>query len=206
MSFSPNEQYFKNIRNTVKLVIVSSEELVLKELERIQFDFENKVISVKCLKNLEEFDMGDKKVKMLKGIRIKVPFWLAIFLEKEGYVELEETNKIDFPSLYKMSIKEGENIDLQKLNSYFYVAMRQTYEEFKEKRKSIPYRQIEAIDMKLREIMTMRLSKIIKMAEKGRNITSKTRNFTPEERWLFEFVSEAIEKWKAIVKVSSEEV
>ena len=203
MNFSPNEQYFKNIRNTVKLVIVSSEELVLKELDRIQFDFENKDISVKCLKNLEEFDMGDKKVKLLKGVRIKIPYWLAIFLEKDGYVELEETNEMNFPILYKLSKKEGDNIALQKLNSYFYIAMRKTYEEFKDKKKSIPYRQIEAIDMKLRELMTMRLSKIIKIAEKGRNITTKTRNFTPEERWLFEFVSEAIEKWKAIIKVSN---
>ena len=203
MNFSPNEQYFKNIGNTVKLVIVSSEELVLKELERIQFDFENKDVSVKCLKNLEEFDMGDRKIKLLKGIRIKIPFWLAIFMEKDGYVEFEETNEIDFPKLYKMSIKEGENIEIQELNSYFYIAMRKTYKEFKDKKKSIPYRQIEAIDMKLRELMTMRLSKIIKIAEKGKNITTKTRNFTPEERWLYEFVSEAIEKWKDIVKVSN---
>jgi len=203
MIFSPNEQYFKNIRNTVELVIVSSEELVLKELERIQFDFENKDISVKCLKNLEEFDMGDRKIKLLKGVRIKVPFWLAIFLEKDGYIELEEKNEMNFPILYKLSKKEGDNIALQELSSYFYIAMKKTYEEFKDKKKSIPYRQIEAIDMKLRELMTMRLSKIIKIAEKGRNITTKTRNFTPEERWLFEFVSEAIEKWKAIVKVSN---
>ena len=184
---------------------MSSEELVLKELGRIQFDFENKDISVKCLKNLEEFDMGDRKIKLLKGVRIKVPFWLAIFLEKDGYIELEETNEMNFPILYKLSKKEGDNIALQELSSYFYIAMRKTYEEFKDKKKSIPYRQIEAIDMKLRELMTMRLSKIIKIAEKGRNITTKTRNFTPEERWLFEFVSEAIEKWKAIVKASNEE-
>ena len=203
MNFSPSEQYFKNIRNTVKVVIVSSEELVLKELERIQFDFENKDISVKCLKNLEEFDMGDRKIKLLEGIRIKIPFWLAIFMEKEGYIEVEDINEINFPKLYNLAEKEGESIPLQELNSYFYIAMRKTYEEFKDKKKSIPYRQIEAIDMKLRELMTMRLSKIIKIAEKGRNITTKTRNFTPEERWLFEFVSEAIEKWKAIVKVSN---
>ncbi len=203
MNFSPSEQYFKNIRNTVKVVIVSSEELVLKELERIQFDFENKDISVKCLKNLEEFDMGDRKIKLLKGIRIKIPFWLAIFMEKDGYIEFEDINEINFSKLYNLAEKEGESIPLQELNAYFYIAMRKTYEEFKDKKKSIPYRQIEAIDMKLRELMTMRLSKIIKIAEKGRNITTKTRNFTPEERWLFEFVLEAIEKWKAIVKVSN---
>ena len=181
---------------------MSSDESVLKELERIQFDFENKDISVKCLKNLEEFDMGDRKIKLQKGVKMKIPFWLALNLEDDGFVEFEEANNIDFPLLYKMAIKEGENIDLQKMNSYFYIAMRKTFEEFKDKKKTIPGRQIEAIDMKVRELMTMRLSKIIKIAEKGRNITNKTRNFTPEERWLFEFVSEAIDKWKEIVKVS----
>ncbi|MBY9000222.1 MAG: DNA replication complex GINS family protein [Candidatus Heimdallarchaeota archaeon] len=185
---------------------MSSDESILTELERIQFDFENKDISVKCLKNLEEFDMGDRKFKLLKGSRLKVPFWLAIFLEEDEYVELEETNEVDFPSLHKLAIKEGENISLQQLNAYFYIAMRKTYQEFKDKKKSIPYRQIEAMDMKLREIMTMRLSKIIKIAEKGKNITTKTRNFTPEERWLYEFVSEAIEKWKNIVKASDENI
>ena len=60
--------------------------------------------------------------------------------------------------------------------------------------------------MKLRELMTMRLSKIIKIAEKGKNITSKTRNMTPEEKWLYETVSDFVEKWKDMVKASEEKI
>ena len=102
-------------------------------------------------------------------------------------------------------VKEGENIDLQKISNYFYIAMKQSFQEHANGIKTMPFRQKESIEMKLRELMTMRLSKIIKIAEKGKNITSKSRNMTPEEKWLYEAVSAAVEKWKKMIKVVPEE-
>ena len=179
---------------------------MLNELERIQYDFEDFDIPVKCLKSLDEFDIGDRKIKLIKGLKIKIPFWLATLLEKEGYIELEEIGDLDFPELYKLGLKEGENIDLQKINNFFYILMRQQFEEFEKKGKTVPYRQKESLEIKLRDLMTMRLSKIIKIAGKGKNITIQTRNMTSEEKWLYNSVSEFIEKWKSMVKSSPENI
>jgi hypothetical protein len=178
-----------------------SDDLILDELERIQYDYEEKEVSVKCLKSIDEFDLGDKRIKLTKGVTMKFPFWIAAILEREEYVEITDVTEIDFPDLYKLAIKEGENIDLQKINNYFYLAMKSAFQEHIEGIKTMPYRQKESIEMKLRELMTMRLSKIIKIAEKGKNITSKSRNMTPEEKWLYETVSVAVEKWKKMIKV-----
>ena len=179
-----------------------SDEFLFEEFERIQHDFENQDINVKCLQTLAEFDVGDKKVRLSKGAKIKLPFWIAIILEKEEYVEIEDMSELDFPSLYKMALKEEENIDLQKMNNYFYIAMRETLEEYTKSGKVMRYGQQEKIEMKLRDLMKFRLSKIIKIAEKGKNVTSKIRNMSPEEKWLVEIVSEAVEKWWKMVQVS----
>jgi len=186
------------------LITLTSDNIFLNELERIQYDFEDFDIPVKCLKTMEEFDIGAKKVKLVKGLKIKMPFWLATFLQKEGYIELEEIGEFDFPGLYRLAIKEGENIDLQKINNFFYIIMKQMFDDYEKKGKAVPYRQKESLEIKLRDIMTMRLSKIIKIAGKGKNITTQIRNMSPEEKWLYDSISEFIEKWKSMVKSSND--
>jgi hypothetical protein len=187
------------------MIILISDDLILDELERIQHDFEDKEVSVKCLKSIDEFDIGDRKIKLTKGVTMKFPFWIASFLQREEYAEIVDITEIDFPELYKLAIKEGENIDLQKINNYFYLVMKSAFQEHADGISTMPYRQKESIEMKLRELMTMRLSKIIKIAEKGKNITSKSRNMTPEEKWLYETVSVAVEKWKKMIQAVQEE-
>ncbi len=186
------------------MIALISENRSITELERIQYDFEDMDIPVKCLKTIEEFDVGDRKIKLTKNLKTKIPFWLAILLEEEGLVELEEIEKLDFPELYRIALKEGET-NLQKINKFFYVLMKRTFEEFEKKGKVIPYRQKESLEIKMRELMTMRLSKIYHIATKGKNITTQIRNMTPEEKWLYNSISEIIEKWKDMVRVSSEE-
>jgi len=83
--------------------------------------------------------------------------------------------------------------------------MKRIFEDFEKKGKAIPYRQKESLEIKLRELMTMRLSKIYHIATKGKNITNLIRNMTPEEKWLYDSISEIIEKWKDMVKVDPED-
>jgi len=184
---------------------VISEDLIATELERIQYDFEEIDIPVKCLKTLEEFDIGNRKIKLVNGLKIKIPFWLANLLEREKLVEVEENEVLDLLVIEKLAEEEGKNIDLQKINNYIYILMKQTFNEYTEKNITLRYSQKERLEMKLRELMTKRLSKILKIAEKTKNITVKIRNMTPEEKWLYETVSNFVEKWKNMVKASEEE-
>ena len=182
------------------MVRLITDDLILDELERIQFIYEDMDIVVKCIKSLEEFNLGDKKIKLAKGVKFKIPFWVAKFLEEEEYVEIEESTDFNISKVHGMSLEEGKNVDLQKINNFFYVAMKQSFEEIINKTKTVPYSQQKKIEVELRNLMKMRLGKIIKIAEKSRNITTRTRNFSPEEKWLYQSVSDAVEKWKKMVK------
>ena len=82
--------------------------------------------------------------------------------------------------------------------------MKQLFDDYEKKGKAVPYRQKESLEIKLRDLMTMRLSKIIKIAGKGKNITTQIRNMSPEEKWLYDSISEFIEKWKSMVKSSND--
>lgn len=181
-----------------------SDDLVLDELERIQYDFEDKEVSVKCLESIDEFDIGDKRIKLAKGVTMKFPFWIATILASEGYVEIVDLMVVSFPKLDKLADDEGRNKGLQEINKYFYIAMKQAFQEHEEGIRTMPYRQRELIEMKLRELMTMRLSKILKISEKERMVTNATRKMTPEEKWLNEIVSTAVEKWKKMIKAVPE--
>ncbi len=176
-----------------------SEEDILKELDRIQHDFEESKVNVKCLETRNEFDIGGKKVKLNKGSTIQVPFWLATILEEEKLVKIEFSLKIDVPYLYRLSDNEKRDERLQQINPFFYIIASKVFNEYKEK-KALSSREYEYMNRMLREIMTKRLSKIIRIAEKGKNITSTSKNMSAEEKWLYNIVADAIEKWKSMIK------
>lgn len=182
------------------MVRLTEDNLLLDELDRIQYDYEDMDITVRCIKSLDEFDVGNKKIKLVKGVKLKIPFWIAIHLKEEEYVEIEDLIEFDISKVHGLSLDESKNVELQKISNFFYVSMKQSFEEIADKRKVVPYSQQKKIEVELRNLMKMRLGKIIKIAEKSRNITTTTRNFSPEERWLYQFISEAIEKWKKMVK------
>lgn len=187
------------------MITLLSDDLVLDELERIQFDFEDKEVAVKCLQSIDEFDIGDKRIKLTKGVTLKFPFWIALILEKEEYVEITDVLEISYSELNKLADGEVRNKGLQEINKYFYIAMKQVFQKHEQGIETMPYRQKEMIEMKLRELMTMRLSKVLKISEKERMVTTASRKMTPEEKWLNEIVSTAVEQWKNMIKVVSEE-
>lgn len=180
------------------------DKIILKEMERIQFDFEESNVSVLCKKDLFFDDLDDRKIRIKQGMKISMPFWLALMLEEKGYVEIEHEEKFDYPTLYRMALAESEKRDLQKVNKFFYILAKLTMEDIEKQKIKMPYRQRQNLELKLREFMTLRLNKIIKIAEKGKNITTLTRNMTPEEKWLFEYVVAAIEKWRTLAEPKTE--
>ncbi len=104
------------------------ENLLSDELERIQLDFETLEITVMCKQNLEEFTLGERKIKLTEGVKIKLPYWLAILLAKEDYVTIEDLSDFDFPELHEVTRKERENISLQKIDQFFYILARKTFQ------------------------------------------------------------------------------
>ena len=171
---------------------------VLKELERLQHDFEEKKVEVKCLESRGEFDIGGKRIKLQKGSVLQIPFWIAYMLHKEGLVEYDFLKKFNLSSVHFLTEKEKTKKALQPIDPFFYIIAKKTIEEFKEQ-KTISFRELERLEIELRELMTLRLNKVINMSTKSKNITSTIRNLTVEEKWLYNIVADAVEKWKIMV-------
>jgi len=181
------------------------DEYFAEELRRIQFDFEDSLLEVDCLKDLEFEKLEGKKISFRKGMKVKLPFWLARILEKEGYVKVHVTEKIDYPTLYKKTLGELEHMGLQNINKYFYILARMTLEDAEKKKLSLTFRDKQKMEIEIRKLMTSRLSKILKIAEKEKNITNMVRNMTPEEQWLYQLVSDAVKSWKTIWKTKEDQ-
>ena len=58
------------------------------ELQRIVFDFEEKLVQIKCLIDNPEIQIGDRKIKLIKGSEFEVPLWVARILTEEKAVEI----------------------------------------------------------------------------------------------------------------------
>ncbi len=178
-----------------------SEDLILEEIERIQHDFEDLDVEVKCEESFDEFDIGGKKIRLVKRSTIKLPYWLAVLLEEEKYVTIINPPKIDRIILNTKRVEEEKNpYKLQDIDKYFYLSAKKTYQELVEKGKMASAKDKETMEKELFRLLRMRLPKIVKMAETdGMNISSQSRNLTPEERWLCKLIAHAVNKWSKSV-------
>ena len=80
-----------------------------------------------------------------------------------------------------------------------------TLEDAEKKKLSLTFRDKQKMEIEIRKLMTSRLSKILKIAEKEKNITNMVRNMTPEEQWLYQLVSDAVKSWKTIWKTKEDQ-
>ncbi len=182
------------------------DEFSAKTLKRIQFDFMENEVSVKCVKDSEPIDIGDRKLYFKRGAITKLPFWIALMLVKEGLINFDIPVEINYPIVNKLAEEEQHNSKLQELDKYFYLYVNDTFKSLKEGTRFLTYREKEFLEREMRKFMTLRLSKLLKIAEKGKNITTSTRNMTPEETWLFDLVATIVEKWKEMVKHDIEDI
>ena len=206
MIFSLNIDTLNNFHKTYRLIEVISEDLILDEIERIQHDFEDMDVEVRCEESFDEFDIGGRKIRLVKRSTIKLPFWLAVFLEEEKYVTILNPPKIDRIILNTKRVEEEKNpYKLQDIDKYFYLSAKKTYQELVEKGKMASAKDKETMEKELFRLLRMRLPKIVKMAETdGINISSQSRNLTPEERWLCKLIANAVNKWSKTVNFDIE--
>lgn len=188
------------------MIELISEELILEEIERIQHDFEDLDVEVRCEESFDEFDIGGKKIRLVKRSTIKLPYWLAVILEEEKYVTIINPPKIDRIMLNTKRVEEEKDrYKLQDIDKYFYLSAKQTYQELVKKGKMASAKDKEIMEKELFRLLRMRLPKIVKMAETdGLNISSQSRNLTPEERWLCKLIANAVNKWSKTVNFETE--
>jgi hypothetical protein len=164
-------------------------------IKRLQFEFEEGSVQVKILKDVNGLLEREFKLTSKRGQEKNVPLWIATELVKQGYAKLKE-NFIELSELHNVLKKEGEAHALQSIDENFYLKVRNQLKFLKQIESPTAQQTYEKIEALIRDILTMRLFKVLKIASQSRNSRGFTEYMTKEERILFQELSSLCIHWK----------
>jgi hypothetical protein len=164
-------------------------------IKRLQFEFEEGSVQVKILKDINGLLEREFKFTAKKGQEKNIPLWIATELVKQGYAKLKE-NFIELSELHNVLKKEGEAHALQPIDEDFYLKVREQLRFLKQIESPTAQQSYEKIEALIRDILTMRLFKVLKIASQTRNSRDFTDYMTKEERILFQELSSLCIHWK----------
>jgi hypothetical protein len=165
-----------------------------KFIERLQLEFEERPVSVKILKDTDSFLEREFALTLKRGQEKNISLWIATELVKQGYAKLKE-NFIEISELHDALKKEGEAHALQPIDEIFYLKVREQLRFLKEIDSPTAQQSFEKIEALLRDIFSMRLFKILKIASQAKN-TRFAEYMTKEEKILFQELSSVCTLWK----------
>lgn len=164
-------------------------------IRRLQFEFEEGSVQVKILKDINGLLEREFKLTSKRGQEQTIPLWIATELVKQGYAKLKE-NFIELSELHDVLKKEGEAHALQPIDKDFYLKVREQLKFLKQIESPTAQQSYEKIEALIRDILTMRLFKVLKIASQTRNSRDFTEYMTKEERILFQELSSLCIQWK----------
>jgi hypothetical protein len=186
---------------TSKSKTYSSELIELElELKRILFEFSDTPISVKFIKPFAGFKFGGIKIPpATENSRLDIPYFIAEILLKERLIE---EFKNDFPlSLQELTAsvrREVRHGEVQQLHPFFYSLFNEQI-----LKSDINDSDFDEIELKRRkdrvkQLITERLSKIIKLSDSN-DFNPKKLNLTASEEILMKKIHSWVLNWKSLI-------
>ncbi|HUU79075.1 MAG TPA: hypothetical protein VMX55_12075 [candidate division Zixibacteria bacterium] len=166
------------------------------ELQRIVFDFEEKNVLIKCFTDIPEINIGNGTIKLIKSAEFEVPFWIARILSSENLVEIKNMKAFDIPYMQTVLWDEGKSQTPIELDHDFYPIISLQIEELSKKNDMYSLRDRERMEALLKDIITKRRFKIIKLSQKTGDPSPFVKHLTPEELWLFKTLREQLLEWE----------
>jgi hypothetical protein len=168
------------------------------ELQRIVFDFEEKPVLIKSLIDNPSVKIGKSTIKLIKGSEFEVPLWIARILEEEKQAEIKRMKKFDRPFMQSLLWDESKTTTLKELDPDFYPVVSLQIEKLAQKSETDPYalRDKERMEALLKDIISKRRYKIIKLSQTVGEPSLYIRNLTPEELWLFRNLKWQLQEWE----------
>lgn len=167
------------------------------ELQRIVFDFEEKNVLIKCLTDNPSIDIGGAKIKFIKGSEFEVPFWVARILEEENLVEMKNMKSFDIPYMQTVLWDESKSQTPIQLDDDFYPVISLQIETLGKKSEMYALRDKERMEALLKDIISKRRFKIIKLSQKTGDPSPFVKHLTPEELWLFKALRAQLHEWES---------
>jgi hypothetical protein len=181
------------------------------KIRNMDFIFENSFVKVIANRNCPEINLVGLKIGPFEeGNEYEVQYWIARELEKFGIARLHEEGFLDSAKLYKIQWKERVQTAAQisKLPEDFYPKLRKYFSDLKEEIAKQPekMREYEKVRQLALDITSSRLKKIVSLASAPAQAEHVLKNFTSEERLLYEKLYKLISAWRTqILECEGEE-
>ena len=174
---------------------------VSMNIGNMDFSFEHSLVKIIANRNCTEIKLAGLNIGPFEeGNEYEVPFWIAQELEKAGIARFREEERLDTAKLYKIQWTERVQTagQISKLPENFYPKLRRYLIELKEEASKAPekLREYEKSGHVTQDIVNSRLKKIVSLASAPPQTEQTLKNFTNEEKFLYEQLNKRIHEWK----------
>jgi len=165
------------------------------------FTFENTPVKIVVNRNCPEIELAGLKVgPFQEGKEYEVRFWIARELEKSGIARFREEEMLDLVKLNKIHWKERVQSAQQvsSLPEDFYPRLRLYLADLKREAPKKPEKieEYEKAGRLSRDIINLRLKKIVSLASAPEQTNQILNNLTKEERVIYEHLYAIISEWR----------
>jgi len=165
------------------------------------FTFENTPVKIVVNRNCPEIELAGLKVgPFQEGKEYEVRFWIARELEKAGIARFRKEELLDLVKLNKIHWKERvqSTQQISSLPEDFYPRLRRYLADLKRGavKKPEKMRDYEKARRLSRDIINLRLKKIVSLASAPAQTNQILNNLTREERVVYRSLHETISEWR----------
>jgi hypothetical protein len=170
-------------------------------IRRLDFCFENSTAKIIANRNFPEVKLAGLNIGPFEeGNEYEVQFWIAQELEKAGVARFREEECLEATRLYKIQWAERVQTAhlISKLPEDFYPKLRRYLVKLKEDSAKSPekLREYEKSKHLTQDVVNSRLKKIVSLASAPPQTEQTLKNFTSEERVLYERLHKFICEWR----------
>ena len=168
---------------------------------KTDIEFENSASRVNFLKDYPETRIADRVLGPYRmGQEVELPLWIAQHLVEMGYAKFRDDEQLTLNTLstthYKETLPAAKQVPRLSRSFYFHVRRlirNLKSQELKDRAKG---RDLDKAQALARDIVAIRVKKIVSLAASGEQATELTSNHTAEEQALYEKVRKAVDSWK----------
>ncbi len=171
------------------------------KIESLDFSFEHSLTKIIANRNCPEITLTGLTVGPFEeGNEYEIQQWIAEELERIGIARFREEEHLDANKLYKIQWTERVQTagQISKLPENFYPELRRYLMQLKVELAKNPEktREYEKTRQLTQDIVNARLKKIVLLASSPPRTEQILKNFTGEERFLYEQLHALIQKWR----------
>nr|MDO8100353.1 hypothetical protein [Candidatus Njordarchaeota archaeon] len=170
--------------------------------EVFEFENKNKLVKVTMTKPAADLLIAGRDLSSVpKGQDVQLPLWAAEVLLKANVAVTREIQKLNYEDFHKILWKEQRENQLQKLPDDFYILAKELMSSLREKanketRSLDSIREIAQFETLLRDTVSIRLSKIVKISLRGGDLHGIMNSMTSEEAWLCQRLTKLLGCWE----------